>query len=72
MRQERGAALTADEREGLQLFNQKCAVCHATNLFTDHSFRNNGLDGEEARDAGRQIVTGNAADRAKFRVPYET
>ncbi len=69
VRGERGAALTADEREGLQLFNQKCAACHATHLFTDHSFRNNGLDGEGARDAGRQVVTGNAADRGRFRVP---
>ncbi len=69
VRQERGAALTADEREGLQLFTQKCANCHATHLFTDHSFRNNGLDGEGVRDPGRQVVTGNAADRGKFKVP---
>lgn len=69
VRQERGTALTAGEREGLQLFTQHCAACHATPLFTDHSFRNNGLDGEGSRDAGRQIVTGQAADRGKFRVP---
>jgi cytochrome c peroxidase len=27
----------------LVLFNTKCASCHATDLMTDDSFRNNGL-----------------------------
>lgn len=38
-----GVMLTATELAGLELFKQKCASCHAGELFTDDSFRNNGL-----------------------------
>jgi cytochrome c peroxidase len=37
------ATFTAAENSGLQLFQQKCQSCHSGVLFTDHSFRNNGL-----------------------------
>ena len=42
-RNEAGGELTTDEREGYGLFKTKCASCHATDLQTDDSFRNNGL-----------------------------
>jgi cytochrome c peroxidase len=44
VRHEPGGTLTAAERRGQALFQAKCSGCHATDLFTDESFRNNGLD----------------------------
>jgi cytochrome c peroxidase len=68
VRKENGVTFTPGERAGMALFQTKCASCHATDLFTDHSFRNNGLDTVFA-DKGREAVTGNAGDRGKFKVP---
>lgn len=64
-----GETLTPIEQQGLAIFRQKCASCHATDLFTDGAFRNNGLDANHARDAGREIITELPEDRGKFRVP---
>lgn len=64
-----GEQLTADELAGLNLFQAKCASCHSTDLFTDGSFRNNGLNATFERDSGRQHITESAADRGKFKVP---
>ncbi len=69
LRKENGVVFTEREKEGLALFKAKCAACHATNLFTDHSYRNNGLDVNFTRDAGRETITGEASDRGKFKVP---
>jgi cytochrome c peroxidase len=60
--------LTNKELEGLQLFNTNCGECHNGILFTDLSFRNNGLD-ENFSDAGRARITGLATDSGKFKVP---
>lgn len=69
-RNEPGGTLTATERQGMELFQQKCATCHATDLFTDNSFRNNGLPpNPNLNDKGREIVTGFVEDRYKFKVP---
>jgi cytochrome c peroxidase len=58
------------EKSGLETFRQKCASCHTEPLFTDHSFRNNGLKpGAGLPDEGRKIITGQASDSGKFRVP---
>ncbi|MCS6916450.1 MAG: cytochrome c peroxidase [Chitinophagales bacterium] len=64
------AALTAQEKRGYQIFlnDGLCNHCHAEGLFTDHAFRNNGLDAAPA-DAGRGAVTGKAEDFATFKVP---
>ncbi|GGG40800.1 cytochrome-c peroxidase [Hymenobacter glacieicola] len=59
---------TAEQR-GLTVFRASCAGCHATDLFTDESFRNNGLDATFAADSGRAHITGAARDRGKFKVP---
>lgn len=64
-----GEQLTAAEQEGLALFQSKCATCHAGDLFTDGSFRNNGLDSVFNADNGRQRVTEFDGDRGKFKVP---
>ncbi|MBM4109008.1 MAG: hypothetical protein FJ255_09420 [Phycisphaerae bacterium] len=63
-------ALTPQQAQGWQLFQgaARCNVCHAAPQFTDFSFRNIGLR-PIAEDQGRQVVTGLAADRGKFKVP---
>ncbi|RYU79603.1 cytochrome-c peroxidase [Hymenobacter persicinus] len=68
-RHEAGAALTESEVRGRAVVAQKCAPCHATELFTDESFRNNGLDHTFAADSGRAHITGLATDRGRFKVP---
>lgn len=62
------AEFTAPERAGLALFRARCASCHAEPLFSDFSYRNNGLD-REPRDPGRAAISGRAEDRGRFRVP---
>ncbi|MFC4739596.1 cytochrome-c peroxidase [Flavobacterium ponti] len=69
-RNESGGTFTQDESEGYALFNQKCASCHATDLFTDNSFRNNGLSiNPSINDIGRYKVTELDEDKYKFKVP---
>lgn len=65
-----GSVFTAQEESGQALFSQKCASCHAGSLFTDQSYRNNGLAVDpEYNDIGRKRVTGLDEDLRKFRVP---
>lgn len=64
-----GVQLTEQELKGLQLFQQKCSSCHATDLFTDGSYRNNGITNDFRFDKGREEITLNIADRGKFKVP---
>ena len=69
-RNEAGGNFTAQEAQGMVLFQQKCAACHATDVFTDNTFRNNGLPpNPNLNDLGRELVTGFAKDRYKFKVP---
>jgi cytochrome c peroxidase len=71
--------LSEQEKRGLQLFvtehdpkrglfGADCFHCHGGTLFTDHQFKNNGLD-LAADDLGQMLVTGKAADRGKFKTP---
>jgi len=69
VRHEADGALTAPELRGRALFVAKCSGCHATDLFTDESFRNNGLDRTFAHDSGRAHITSRATDRGRFKVP---
>lgn len=70
VRGETGADFTEQETYGLQVFQQKCATCHITDLFTDDAFRNNGLPPYPGiNDIGRAEVSGMAADYYKFKVP---
>ncbi|MEP6737935.1 MAG: cytochrome c peroxidase [Chryseolinea sp.] len=64
-----GGSLSNDELQGLTLFRAKCGACHATDLFTDQSFRNNGIDQTFKQDSGRQRITEFSGDRGKFKVP---
>lgn len=69
-RNEAGDELTTDESEGYALFKTKCASCHATDLQTDDSFRNNGLAiNPLINDVGRYRVTELVQDYYKFKVP---
>lgn len=68
VRQE-GEKLSAEELEGLELFKQKCSSCHASDLFTDGSFRNNGVPNNYRFDKGREEITLNISDRGKYKVP---
>jgi len=63
------AQFTATEEAGYLLVKQKCSSCHAEPLFTDHSFRNNGLPISAVNDLGRYNVTLQQTDRYKFKVP---
>ena len=70
VRNEPGGELTTEELEGLKLFEQKCSSCHSGALFSDQSFRNNGLEPYRTDpDLGRALVTERAEDRLKFKVP---
>ena len=69
-RNEDGGELTTNESEGYALFKTKCASCHATDLQTDDSFRNNGLAiNPLINDVGRYRVTEQVQDYYKFKVP---
>lgn len=59
---------TPEERQGKLLFEAKCASCHSGTLFTDQSYRNNGIS-TSFIDEGRANITEYAADIGKFRVP---
>lgn len=58
------------ESLGYEMFKQKCAACHTEPLFTDLTYRNNGLSLDTAlKDYGRMQITHQPEDSLKFRVP---
>ena len=74
------SALSNKAKRGMQLFygDAGCSSCHSGTFMTDHSFhaiampqigngKGNGPDGHD--DFGRELVTGDIADRYKFRTP---
>jgi len=63
------AAFTPFEEKGYEVFKAKCATCHKEPLFTDNSFRNNGLALNRFFDIGRQKITQLSSDSLKFKVP---
>lgn len=62
------AVFTTEQQAGYDLFLQKCATCHTEPLFTDFSFRNNGLE-SVSNDDGRFLISQNESDRGRFKVP---
>lgn len=61
---------SVQEKSGLQLFRNKCASCHKEPLFTDNSYRNNGLLPDTSlNDHGRGKISGLEEDNFKFEVP---
>lgn len=69
MRKEDGQTFTPDEQAGYVIFKDKCSSCHSEPLFTDGSFRNNGLAAGPNNDQGRAMATLNPEDEYKFKVP---
>lgn len=64
------ATFTENEMQGYQVFQQKCATCHSTELFTDQTFRKIGFPiNTNSNEAGRARVTGNMEEYMSFRVP---
>lgn len=74
--------LTASEKRGKDLFfteynpafpdisGADCAHCHGGSNFDNKQYFNNGLDKEaDQTDIGREAVTNDPKDRAKFKVP---
>jgi cytochrome c peroxidase len=71
-RNEVGGKFNEQEIRGLSLFTQHCSSCHAGDLFTDQSYRNNGLlpnPNAAKPDLGRYSITLVESDKHKFRVP---
>lgn len=77
-----GEPLTPAEKRGFELFltehdprlglrGADCFHCHGGALFTNQQFMNNGLSLRLGLggDTGREQVTGQPADRGKFRTP---
>ncbi len=66
------SALTVEQRAGLWVFESKgaCWRCHSAPLFTDDRFHATGVGvvGGEALP-GRSAVTGDPADRGRFKTP---
>jgi cytochrome c peroxidase len=53
-------AFSEEEKMGLALFRANCASCHQEPLFTDNSYRSNGISvNKRLDDKGRFIITGN-------------
>ena len=71
----KGERMALDDRAlwGLHLYRTKarCINCHNGALLSDNRFHSNGLHyfGRELEDLGRYAVTGDPADRGKFRTP---
>ena len=62
------STFTENENQGYELFKTHCINCHTEPLFTNFSYKNNGLDLIPA-DKGRENITKNPEDRGKFKVP---
>ena len=61
---------TPTELNGYNLFKVKCESCHKEPLFTDNSFRNNGMAVNPfLNDYGRMRITNDPGDSLKFKVP---
>ena len=60
---------TIAEENGYKIFQSKCNSCHREPLFTDHSFRDNGLGINAVKDLGRFEITLHEEDKLKFKVP---
>ena len=57
IRGEAGGELTAAELNGLSIFRSNCSSCHSEPLFSDFSYRNNGLKPSVVNDSGRAVIT---------------
>jgi cytochrome c peroxidase len=63
------ATFSAEENKGYVLFQQHCGSCHKEPLFTDQSFRDNGIGVGPNGDEGRKSISLKQEDLYKFKVP---
>ncbi|MBS1774467.1 MAG: c-type cytochrome [Bacteroidetes bacterium] len=68
-RSEAGITMTTQELNGYDIYKSKCSNCHTEPLFTDYSFKSNGLPLTVIKDSGRAHITLNPADLYKFKIP---
>lgn len=61
-------SFTETEQKGYTVFKLKCGSCHTEPLFSDFSYKNNGLDSIIV-DEGRSLITQNPSDFGKYKVP---
>lgn len=67
---QRKDTFSVSEKNGLKLFRAKCETCHKEPLFTDNSYRNNGIKIDTSlKDLGRGKITGIKKDNQTFKVP---
>ncbi len=59
---------STSEQNGFALFKVNCSSCHLPPLFTDYTFRNNGIDSIYT-DFGRAEYSKNNIDKGNFKVP---
>ena len=67
-----GSPLSAAAQRGWNFFNgpARCGTCHNGSLLSDRRFHNIGIrPSNPSEDQGRFDVTGNEADRQKFKTP---
>lgn len=71
IRKEENAKFSSTEQKGFEIFKNKCASCHSGALFTDKTYRNNGIpiNPKFPEEEGRKRVSGFVEDFYKFRVP---
>lgn len=62
-------SFSVEELQGYTIFINKCNTCHSEPLFTDNSFRNNGIPPRRFNDEGRKMITLRDEDLYKFKVP---
>ena len=64
------ASFTTQEFSGYKLFKKNCSSCHTEPLFTNGSFKSNGLKPNIVlNDYGRMRITQNKKDSLLFKVP---
>lgn len=63
------AKFIAPEQKGYEVFKIHCNSCHKEPLFTDNTFRNNGISLNKYNDVGRQQITLKQSDSLSFKVP---
>lgn len=68
-RGESGGAFSQQESDGYEVFKKNCSSCHREPLFTDFSYRNNGLPPTSVNDSGRAHITLATVDLYKFKIP---
>ena len=69
-----GGRLSEAELAGMQVYTSHCSSCHATDLFTDNGFHNNGIDSTFPEDPesfgrGRARATLDPLDVGAFKTP---